>query len=326
VGGAKEEIAVVPSVSVGLSSLASSLKFVKRKKVVVSELNFPTNVVLWQRMKESNLIKEVILLRQKEGITPIESFEKEVDDETALVAIDYVSWFSGARHEIKQICKIAHEKGALVVVDAFHAVSVVPFDVKSDSIDMLVCGFYKWLCGPHGVACVYIKRELLAELEPSYIGWHGIEDNVIERLLQGRDPFDKPFPLDSARPSKEAARFEWGTWSPTVVRGALEATKYVNESDTNSRFQTIRKRKKEVMEGIENLGIRPLTPSEDKNPGAGIVTFPVKSHHKLVEWLKAKHVIVSGRFDHVRVSPHFYNTGEDVERLLSSMREYMREN
>jgi cysteine desulfurase/selenocysteine lyase len=325
VGGEKEEIAVVPSVSVGLSSLASSLKFVKRKKVVVSELNFPTNVVLWQRMRESKLVKEVVLLRQKEGVTPIESFEREVDDETALIAIDYVSWFSGARHEIKQICNIAHEKGALVVVDAFHAVSVIPLDVKADNIDMLVCGFYKWLCGPHGAACVYINKELLREMEPSYIGWHGIEDNVIERLIQGRDPFDRPFPLDSAKPSNEAARFEWGTWSPIVVRGALEATKYVNSNDKNSRFQTIRKRKREVMEGIANLGIKPLTPGEDINPGAGIVTFPAKSHHKLVSWLKARQVIVSGRFDHVRVSPHFYNTSEDVERLLTGIKRYMKE-
>ncbi len=91
VGAKGNEVGVVPSVSVGLAALASSVDFSKRRKVVTSSLNFPTNVVLWQRMRESGLAKEVRVLGHQNGVVPIDSWERAIDDETAVVAVDYVS-------------------------------------------------------------------------------------------------------------------------------------------------------------------------------------------------------------------------------------------
>ncbi|MEM0286676.1 MAG: aminotransferase class V-fold PLP-dependent enzyme [Nitrososphaerota archaeon] len=315
INASRDEIGVVPSVSVGLAALASSFSF-KDKKVVVSELNFPTNVILWQRMKESGLIKKVEVLKQKDGIIPVESYRKAIDENTALVSIDYVSWFSGARENVREVAEIAHKNGAYLLVDAFHALSVIPVDVKKDGIDMLASGFYKWLCGPHGIACIYMDNELLKDRSPAYIGWHGIKDNVIERILAGRDPFDIPFPLDMATPSATAARFEWGTWSPVVVKGALEALRYTKGKGIESRYQSISRLKKKLMEGLQDIGANIITPDEGLNPGAGIVTFAVKNQSEFVTELKKRKIIVSGRFKHVRVSPHFYNTQDDIDDFL----------
>jgi ferrous iron transport protein B len=195
------------------------------------------------------------------GVVPLEDWAKAIDDDTAVVSVDYVSWFSGCRERIKEISEIAHGHGALLFVDGFHGIGVFPIDAKRDGIDALFGGFYKWLCGPHGAACVWVREDALPGLEPSYIGWHGIKDNVIERMRQNRDVFDVPFPIDSAPPAADAARFEWGTWAAVVVRGAIEAVKFAQTYDPASRFSAISKRREEVMSGLQALGKKLLTPA-----------------------------------------------------------------
>jgi selenocysteine lyase/cysteine desulfurase len=318
IGGSRDEVGVVPSVSVGLAALASSFDFSKRKKVVASSLNFPTNVMLWQRMRESGILSEVQVLGHSGGMVPLESWERAIDDTTAVVSVDYVSWFSGYRERVREIAEAAHKHGAFVVVDAFHAAGVFPFDVKKDGIDALVCGFYKWLCGPHGTACIYVDSKRLEGLEPAYIGWHGIKDNVVDRVVQGRDPFDVPFPLDKAVPSSSASRFEWGTWAMVAVEGAIEATRFAIETGPANRFDVIQRRRRELFEGLRDMRAKILTPGEDLNQGGGIVTYEAKDHKALVDKLLAKGIVVSGRYDHVRVAPHFYNTSEDTSQFLTA--------
>ncbi len=319
IGGSTSGVGVVPSVSVGLAAVGSSVRMTKRK-VVTSSLNFPTNVIMWQRMKEAGLVGRVTLLEQRRGMVPLEAYERAIDDQTALVAVDYVSWLSGSREEIRAISELAHAHGALLVVDSFHALGVFPFDVKREGVDVLVSGFYKWLCGPHGVACVYVDENLLGSLMPSYLGWLGIEDSVVERLQAGRDPFDVPFPLNRATPSRSAARFEWGTWATVAVRGAMEAMKFALKSDIEMRFRSIGALRAQLLEGLETLGVKILTPPIEVNPGAGIVSFESKKQGELVSKLAKQKVMVSGRFGYVRVSPHFYNTAEDVRRFLDAVR------
>jgi selenocysteine lyase/cysteine desulfurase len=319
IGGSKSCVGVVPSVSVGLACIGSSVKMSKRK-VVTSSLNFPTNVIMWQRMKEAGLVGRVSVLEQRNGIVPLEAYERAIDDQTALVAVDYVSWLSGSRESVRAISELAHAHGALLVVDSFHALGVFPFDVKRDGVDVLVSGFYKWLCGPHGVACVSVDENLLESLIPPYLGWLGIEDNVIERLQAGRDPFDVPFPLSSATPSSSAARFEWGTWATVAVKGAIEAMKFTLRSDPETRFRSIGALKTQLVEGLDGLGVKMLTPPLEVNPGGGIVSFESKKQSEVVSRLAKQKIMVSGRFGYVRVSPHFYNTAEEVRRFLGAVR------
>lgn len=316
IGGKPNEVGVVPSVTAGLVALACSTNYSKRKKVVTSSLNFPTNIMLWQRMKEQGLLRHVEVLKHQNGSIPLEAYEKAVDDTTAIVSVDYVSWFSGYREQIREIVEIAHRHGALLIVDAFHALGVFPVDAPHDGIDALVSGFYKWLCGPHGVACVYVQEKVLPDLKPTYIGWHGVKDNVIERIQANRDPFDRPFPHDQAPPSATAARFEWGTWATVAVKGALEALRFTFQTAPATRFQAIGKYREQLIEGLEAQDAKLLTPPADVNPGGGIVTYEARNHGAIVERLASKRIIVSGRFDHIRVSPHFYNTPQDIDRLL----------
>lgn len=322
VGSSEEEIAIVPSVSVGLASFASSLDL-RNAKVVVSELNFPTNIILWNKMKRSKLVGNVKILHSKNGKIPIEEWEKEIDDETALVAVDYVSWLTGYKENLERIVKVAHSKGALVLVDGFHAVGVFPVDVKKLGVDVFVSGFYKWMCGPHGVACLYVSRKVLSETEPSYIGWHGINDNVIRRVNSGCDPFDLPLPIDGV-PSPNCDRYEWGTWASVTVRGALESIKFAERFTPKKRIKHVQYLVKELAANLSNLGIKPITPYDNENEFAGIITFPAKKYHELIDELKRRKIIVSGRYGNIRVSPHFYNTVEEIDKLLKAVKEFSK--
>jgi selenocysteine lyase/cysteine desulfurase len=316
IGASSSEVALVPSVSYGLASLASSIDLSNRK-VITSEFNFPTNILLWQRMKERGLVKEVKVLRGKNGKILMQDWKKSLDSNVGVLAVDYVSWFSGYRESVQELADQVHKVGAFVFVDGFHATGVFPFNVKTLGVDAFLTGFYKWMCGPHGAACLYASREFLEKTEPAYLGWHGVEDNVIERVVGGRDPFDRPFSLDRAKPSKDAARYEWGTWASVVVRGVLKAIEWTEKVQPSKRYTIISELRDMLLHKLEAAGFKVVTPREQEL--AGIVTFKVKDHVKVVEKLKKRKIIVSGRYNHIRVSPHFYNTFEDIEAFLDSL-------
>lgn len=171
-----DEVACIPNVSSGLAAIANALPLKPGQNVVVSELNFPTNVYLWHALKRKGLLSEVRVLKAKNGQVPPSDFEKAIDDKTAAVSLDYVSWINGYKEDIRAITQIAHSHGALMLVDAFHAVGVIPVDVRELDVDVLACGTYKWLMGPHGTAFLYVSREALKRLDPGIVGWHGIFD------------------------------------------------------------------------------------------------------------------------------------------------------
>jgi selenocysteine lyase/cysteine desulfurase len=316
IGAGRDEVAVVPNVSTGLVALASSIDFRKRRKVVTSGLNFPTNVILWQRMRASGLVGEVQVLSPDDGKMQMEKWERAIDDETAVVSLDLVGWLSGYREDARAVAELAQRRGALVIVDCFHGAGVFGIDARRMGADALLSGFYKWLCGPHGVACVYVRQDALDSMRPSYTGWMGVKDNVIERMEEGRDVFDLPFRLDSAEPARGAARFEWGTHPSVPVRGAVEAVELALEEGVDRRFRRIECLTRRLREGLMEMGRHVLAPDAGPEQRSGIVSFVEKDHTSLVSRMAREKVVVSGRFGHVRVSPHYYNTEDEVESLL----------
>src|SRR2546430_13914327 len=120
IGARDKEVGVVPSASIGLVELASSLDLSKRKKVVVSDLNFPSNVLLWLRMRESGLLKKVVVLRGRNGIVPLDAWERAIDEETVAVAGDYGSWLGGYPRRGERITVLAQRRGEGCLVLALH--------------------------------------------------------------------------------------------------------------------------------------------------------------------------------------------------------------
>jgi cysteine desulfurase / selenocysteine lyase len=319
VGANVDEVASVPNVSSALIALASSIKHKSNANIVISDLNFPTNIYLWHLQKKHGRVRDVRLLhRDERGIVPLEQWEKAIDDNTSIVSVDYVSWTNGCREKIREITKIAHEHGAFAVADSFHGLGVFPISVREDQVDALVCGMYKWLQGPHGAAYMYTRRDRLKELDPSYIGWHGVEDSVVRRLTKQQDLFGMPFNINDVEPASDATRFEGGSWGVVSIVGAKAALEYALKHDQQERYHRVLKVTDHLVEGLKKKDRKILTPLQSDRR-SGIVVFEDADPHATFDKLKSLNITVASRVKAIRVSPHYYNTEEEIDKLLAAL-------
>ncbi len=319
IGAGLDEVACLPSVTAGLTAIASSIKYKPNGNIVASDLNFPTNIYIWHLQKRHGRANEVRLLhRNPDGIIPLDQWEKAIDDKTTLVSVDYVSWTNGCREKIREIAKIAHEHDAFIIADSFHALGVYPINARQDSLDALACGMYKWLQAPHGTAFLYTRRDRLAELDPNYIGWHGVKDNVVNRLSKNQDLFGKPFNIDDAEPATDATKFEGGSWGVMSVIGARAALEYALRHDHQERFRQVLKVTDRLIEGLKKKGRKVLSPLQSERR-SGIVVFEDPDPAATFDKLKSLNITVASRVKSLRVSAHYYNTVEEVDKLLAAL-------
>jgi cysteine desulfurase/selenocysteine lyase len=318
VGAATSQVACIPNVSSGLAAVATALPKRAGQNIVVSELNFPTNIYIWHSMKIKGLIEDLRILKPTNGQITLSEYEKAIDDKTVAVSIDYVSWINGCREEVARVAEMAHAHGALMVVDAFHAVGVIPVDVRKAGIDVLTCGSYKWLMGPHGTAFLYVNPEILERLQPAIVGWHGISDSVVARALAKEETFGRPFDLSKVTPAEDATRFEWGTWSIISVIGSKAALEFALKYPPEDRSPLIQKLTDHLVDGLKNRSRRITSPLE-KERRSGIITFEVREAGKISRKLQEKDIVVAPRVNTLRVSPHFFNTEAEVDILLNAI-------
>ncbi|MGA2790008.1 MAG: aminotransferase class V-fold PLP-dependent enzyme [Candidatus Bathyarchaeia archaeon] len=313
-----DEVACIPNVSSGLAAIADALPLKPGQNIVVSELNFPTNVYLWHALKQKGLLSEVRVLKAKNGQVPTSDFEKAIDDKTVAVSLDHVSWINGCREDIRAITQIAHSHGALMLVDVFHSAGVIPVDVRKMDVDILTCGTYKWLMGPHGTAFLYVSRQTLKQLDRGVVGWHGISDSVVARVRSKQGIFERPFDISSVTPAEDATRFELGTWAVIAVMGAKAALEFTLKYTPQEREPLVEHLNNRLVEGLEKKKKKITSPLE-AGRRSGIVTFEVEDATQLSRKLLQEHIVVAPRANTLRVSPHFYNTDHEIDTFLEKL-------
>lgn len=317
VGARFEEVATAPNVSTALAVFAYSLGLRQSDNVVVSAHNFPTGIHIWQAARRRGIIGEVRIAEGRE-----DSIESLIDDSTRIVSIDYVSWLTGYTYDLRRLAEVAHRHGALMVSDIFHAAGVIPLDVKKLGLDAAFCGSYKWLNGPPGVAFIYISEELLGEIEPAYMGWMGVSDSVIRRMLDGVPLFDEEFDVRTPQPAPDASRLELGSWSSLSVVGMRESLNYHLSFDQTAKHNHIRELAKYCEEHLRGLGLDIIDVSERLS---GTVAFRHPKPRALGELLQKRGVIISARPRLVRISAHFYNNRSDIDRLVDVIAEGLKQ-
>ena len=309
IGARTEEIALITNTSEGMNLTANVLSYPRGSKIVTTDLEYPSVVFPWLR---NSLGVKVHYVKNVSGKVSLDDMEKAVDDKTVAVAISHVEYANGFRHNLRVLSEIAHEHGAYLIVDAIQSVGTMPIDVKRDDVDFLASSCYKWLLSPSGAAYLYVKDELIEKLEPPSTGWASVNQEMFETS----DFYD----IWNMKLSKTASRFEVGSPAEISHIGAQAAMKLLWDCGLENIRKRIIKLTDHLIASVRNLGLELQTP-EEKQCRSGIVNFKVSEPKKVVEKLKRKGVVVSARAKGIRVSPHFYNTEEEIDKLVEEIKE-----
>ena len=273
-----------------------------RNKVVMESLLFPNVIYVWERF--CKLGAQIHLVPSDDGIdVPTERILDAIDERTAIVPLSHAIYVSGALLDVEAICRRAHEVGALVMVDVYQTLGVVPFDVNRWNADFVVGGSHKWMCGGPGTAFLYTRPELLPTLRPMTTGW-----------MAHADPFAfEPAPI---RYADGPWRLMGGTPSVPAYYVARAAQKNLHEVG----IETIRAHNlalsRIVIARAQAAGLSIHSPLDDaRRTGFVAVDFPGSE--------QVSRQLVEERFKHdwrpgcgLRIGPHFYNTEDEVHRFM----------
>jgi len=308
IGAKPEEIALVENTSVGLNIAANGLHYKKGSKIVTTDLEYPSVVYPWLR---KSLGVKVHYVKNVDGKISLEDIEKAVDNKTVALAVSHVEYVNGFRHDLRALSEIAHKHGACLIVDAIQSAGTMPIDVKRDDVDFLATACYKWLLSPPGAGYLYVKKELIEKVEPSFVGWASVKPQVFETV----DFWD----IWKLNLSETASRFEVGSPSIVSFLGAKEAIRMLLSFGIENVQKRILELTEYLIKAVEAFGLKLQTPKEGQYR-SGIVNFKIDKPKEKAENLKQKGIIVSARANGIRVSPHFYNTEEEIDQLISEIK------
>ncbi|HEX6307267.1 MAG TPA: aminotransferase class V-fold PLP-dependent enzyme [Longimicrobiales bacterium] len=300
IGADDGTVALAASTSAALSVIGSALDYTKRTRVIVGELDFPT--VAYQWMVRPGI--EVIRIPSEDGVSiDPERMAAAIDDRTAVVSVSHVFFTTGAIQQTRPIAEAARRHGALFIVDAYQSAGQVPIDVTALGADALVTGPLKWLLGGPGLAYLYVRDEWLHRLQPTITGW-----------FAARAQFD--FDIHHFDFRDDARRFELGTPALPTVHAALGGQDIIDQIGV----VPIRERNSDLTEHLllrlEENGFR-FRGAAEAHDRSALVMIPHPDPAGAVSRLAEHGIIVDSRPGYVRVSPHFYNTHDEIDHFVS---------
>ena len=305
IGADGDEVAVTTSVSAGVSALASAFRFDEgRDTIVVSDFEFPTIGQIWHA-QEARGARVVHVPAAPDGTIPIERFERVVDDNTALVAVTAVCFRNGSRLDVDAVTRLAHARGARVLVDAYQAAGAIPIDVHAMEVDFLAAGVLKYLLGSAGLAFLYCKGEHVEKLVPTATGWFADADIF-------------KMDIHDYSPSPTARRFEAGTPPVPNIYAGIAGIRLMREIGVAETAEHVRGLNDLLLDGLDDLGAKVVT-ARDPHLRGPLVTVASSDVGALVEALAADDVVLSSRDDNLRISPHCYNNADDIRTVVDAL-------
>ncbi len=278
-----------------------------RDTILMTDLEFTTSYPLIRGLEEIGFNVEIV--ESQDGITVDPArIAEAITNDTLLVHTCHVYFRSGALQDIRAITEAAHDEGAYMLADGYQSVGTVPTDVQGMGVDAFVGGSHKWLCGGPGAGYLYVAEDLAEDLDPRLRGWFGLED-----------PFAYEDVQDRGQPASGARRFLGGTPNVPGLYAAREGVKAVREVGP----ERIRERSLSLTNRVlvhadaQDLTVR--TPRDEEDRG-GMVCVDFEGSQKAAEALKDQGFLVDWRPDcGIRISPHFYNTEAEVDRLFQAL-------
>jgi selenocysteine lyase/cysteine desulfurase len=303
-GGAETQYGLVPSTSEGINVFAHGIGYPKGSNIVLCDLEFPANYVPWQNAARI-YGAELRVVKSRNGAATIDSYKEKIDDNTKVVAVSQVQFATGFRTQLKELAHIVHEAGGYLFTDIIQAAGCVNTDLVKEEVDFAAAQAAKWLLGPVGAGFVYIKKSIIDEIKPRFLGWWGVK-NMEDFAYSDREPLP------------DASKFEVGSAAVIAYVGLIESLKVLLKLPANSREKVafdnagyLRKRLSES--GIDYYDFGP------KNNSAIVSCAPADVEKLETKLLKEK-IHCSIRNGRLRVSPHFYNMQAEIDKLVEHLR------
>jgi selenocysteine lyase/cysteine desulfurase len=303
--------------------------FEKGDNVVFSDLTYPSITYILLALRQKGV--ELRRIENINGEVPLSEYEKVVDNDTKLVCVCRTTPWCGFTQNVKKLCEIAHAHNAYVFDDAMQAVGVTEIDVHDDDVDFLASGSYKWQCGPEGAGLLYVRRDLIEQLDGGYRNYLSAQYPGSCPIL-GIDGHDNIEHWDYP-PANTADKYNLGQCTGEALLGWEATLEFLH----GIKIPNIAKRVNELggylVTQLELAGCKVLTPVDaDKRHGLIVYTNgSLDKDREVTQALneaKPKPIKVGtcslGGIEGIRVAANFFNTKEDIDALISAQKSFIK--
>ena len=311
IGAGSGEVAMVPNVSIAQAQILSALDYKSdgRDTIVMTEMDFPSVRYVYDELA-TRLGARIVVVPSDDGMSIDEDrLMAAIDERTRLVAISHVFFRSAYVLDAARICAHAHRMGALVSLDAYHSVGIVPVDVNAIQPDFLTGGVLKWLCGGPGGCFLWARPEVSEKTAPALTGWQAHEH---------------PFAFEPEMTYADGA-WRWLTGTPSIpaLFAAVAGPRLLREAGMRAIREKSVRQTTRLIELADARGFAVTAPRSADRRG-GTVAFDVPHAREVAQALLARDVLVDYRpAAGIRVAPHFYSSDEEVESVVESIDEIL---
>ena len=302
------EVVMMPNVTIAQSAVVSAVDFsAPRDTIVMTALDFPSVLYAYEELAR-RFGARVVVVESDDGMTiNEEKLLAAIDERTKLVAVSHVLFRSAFINDAEAICRRAHEMGALVSLDAFHSVGVIPVDVKASGVDFLTGGVLKWLCGGPGGCFLYVSPHVRDELAPAITGWQA---------------HARPFAFEE-RMEYTAGPFRWLNGTPVIpaLYAAAEGPRILRRAGMGAIRAKSMRQTARLIELADERGYRVNAPRDPARRG-GTVALDVAHGYEVAQELLARDILVDYRVGAgIRVAPHFFTRDDELDEIVGSIGE-----
>jgi selenocysteine lyase/cysteine desulfurase len=305
VGARADRIAYVQNTSHGISLVALGLDWREGDNVVVSALEFPSNLLAWKALDRRGIA--VRLFDSDDGRVTADAVRQAIDDRTRIVAVSQVQFYSGYRVDLARIGEVCRAHDALLVVDGTQSVGALTIDMDRDAIDVVVVSAHKWMLGPLGIGFMALSGRAFERITPPVVGWLSVEEPFAFRRELELLP--------------DARRFEPGTENATGTYGLVERLRQIDALGIDRIEATVLALTRRVVERATDAGLEVRSPSGSAElSGISLLNrrgVPPEAVHAAME---SARITASVRNGAVRISPHYYNTFREIDQIVDVMR------
>lgn len=302
-------IAWVDNVSNGLNILAQGLNWKTGDRIILNDVEFPSNVYPFLNLKNNGV--EIDFAKSRNGMIDIDDLEKLVTPRTRLLSISLVQFLSGYRANVDAIGELCRKYGIIFCVDAIQGAGVVQIDVNKSKIDFLAGGTQKWFMSSQGLSYIYITEELQNRLVQKNVGWTSVDNswNFLDYNLS----------LKSS-----AERYQNGTLNALGIAIFDASLDLFHNFGMKNIEKKILENTSYFIQKLSEIGIEPILKNVPDSSRAGIVSFKSEKSTEIFQELERKKIFCAVRAGVVRISPHFYNTHDEIDHVVVELGEIMR--